>query len=67
MTISRTGIFAAIPPIVGTIGSVVGGFSTDWLSRWGFSPLTCRKIPLVSGLIGILRPGRHHHCHRLCQ
>jgi MFS family permease len=53
MTISRTGIFAAIPPIVGTVGSVVGGFSTDWLSRWGFSPLTCRKIPLVSGLIGM--------------
>ncbi len=48
MSISRTGIFAAIPPIVGTIGSLVGGFSTDWFARRGFAPLTCRKIPLVS-------------------
>lgn len=53
MSISRTGIFAAIPPIVGTLGSVVGGFCTDWLSRWGFSPLTCRKIPLVAGVVGM--------------
>ena len=53
MSISRTGVFAAIPPIVGTAGSIVGGFSTDWLSRRSFSPLTCRKIPLVSGVVGM--------------
>lgn len=53
MTIARTGIFAAIPPIVGTIGSVLGGYSTDWFARFGYSPLACRKIPLVFGVVGM--------------
>ncbi len=53
MSISRTGIFAAIPPIVGTFGSVIGGYATDWLANRGFSPLACRKIPLVTGIVGM--------------
>jgi MFS family permease len=52
MTLAQTGIYAAIPPIVGTTGSLIGGYSTDWLARRGFSPLTSRKIPTVLGLCG---------------
>jgi MFS family permease len=52
MSLAQTGIYAAIPPVLGTIGSLVGGWSTDWLAKFGYSPLTSRKIPTVLGFCG---------------
>jgi MFS family permease len=53
VSIGKTGLYAAIPAIAGSIGSVLGGYTTDWLAKRGFSPLACRKIPLVSGMVGM--------------
>jgi len=53
MSLAQMGVYAAIPPVLGTIGSVAGGYSTDWFSRRGYSPLTSRKIPTIFGLCGI--------------
>jgi sugar phosphate permease len=51
MSLAQTGIYAAIPPVAGTIGSIFGGYSTDWLASRGFSPLTSRKIPTIVAFI----------------
>jgi MFS family permease len=53
ISIGRTGIYAAIPAIAGSIGSILGGFVMDGLASRGFAPLACRKIPLVSSMIGM--------------
>ena len=52
MSLAQTGIFAAIPPVAGIVGSVFGGYSTDWFASRGFSPLTSRKIPTIAAFIG---------------
>jgi cyanate permease len=52
LSLAQTGIYAAIPPILGTTGSLLGRYSTDWLARRGLSPLTSRKIPTIVGLCG---------------
>jgi hypothetical protein len=52
MSIARTGIFAAIPPVFGIAGSLFGGYTSDWLAAGGFSPLNSRKIPIICGLLG---------------
>jgi MFS family permease len=52
MSIARTGIFAAIPPVFGIIGSLFGGYSSDRLAAHGFTPLNSRKIPIICGLLG---------------
>ena len=53
ISIGHTGIYAAIPAICGSIGSIVGGFSTDWFGKRGLSPLASRKVPLVFGMVGM--------------
>ena len=52
MSIARTGIFAAIPPVFGIIGSLFGGYASDRLAARGFTPLNSRKIPIICGLLG---------------
>lgn len=52
MSIARTGIFAAIPPVFGIVGSLFGGYASDWLAARGFTPLNSRKIPIICGLLG---------------
>jgi MFS family permease len=37
----------------GSIGSILAGFLMDGLAKRGFSPLACRKIPLVPSMIGM--------------
>ena len=51
MSIARTGIFAAIPPVFGIVGSLFGGYASDWLAARGFTPLNSRKVPIVCGLL----------------
>jgi sugar phosphate permease len=52
ISIAKTGIYAAIPPVFGTLGSIFGGYASDWLANHGFSPLNSRKIPICGGLLG---------------
>jgi MFS family permease len=54
MTISHTGLIAAIPFLGGTLGSLTGGFLIDkTASSRRFSPLVACKLPAVIGLIGM--------------
>jgi cyanate permease len=50
MSLAQTGIYAAIPPVVGAGGSLLGGYATDFFARRGCSPLTACKIPSVLGM-----------------
>lgn len=52
VSIARTGIYAAIPPAFGIVGSVLGGWVSDRLASGGATPLKSRKIPLVTGILG---------------
>jgi sugar phosphate permease len=54
MSIPKTGIIAAIPFAFGVVGSIGGGWIADWLMRLGFSPVNSRKIPVITGLLGMV-------------
>lgn len=53
MTITHTGVVAAIPYVFGFLGSLFGGWVCDRLIHAGFSPIGSRKLPIVIGLIGM--------------
>jgi MFS family permease len=50
MTLAQTGLYAAIPPVVGASGSMLGGTATDFFAKRGYAPLTACKIPAVLGM-----------------
>ncbi len=50
MSLAQTGIYAAIPPVVGASGSMIGGYATDFFAKRGYTPLTACKIPAVLGM-----------------
>ena len=50
MSLAQTGIYAAIPPVMGATGSLIGGYATDFFARRGHSPLNACKIPSVLGM-----------------
>jgi MFS family permease len=52
MSITRTGVLAAIPFAFGVIGSILGGRLTDWLMKRGISPINSRKWPMAAALAG---------------
>lgn len=52
MSIARTGVYAAIPPVFGMVGSLFGGYASDRLAARGFTPLNSRKLPIICGLLG---------------
>ena len=54
MSIPKTGFVSAIPFAFGVVGSIGGGWITDWLMRRGFSPVNSRKIPVIIGLLGMV-------------
>ena len=51
ISIAHTGIVAAIPPLFGVVGSILGGRLTDWLVIRGVSPMNSRKYPMAAALI----------------
>jgi MFS family permease len=53
MSIKSTGFVAAIPFVFGVVGSVGFGWLTDRLMAAGFSPVNSRKIPIITGLLGM--------------
>ncbi|WAH61371.1 MFS transporter [Pseudomonas silvicola] len=51
MTMLKVGLVAAIPPIAGCLGGVVGGAWSDWMLRKQFSLTAARKLPIICGLL----------------
>jgi nitrate/nitrite transporter NarK len=52
LSVAKTGIYAAIPPLLGVFSSLLGGYLSDRLAARGVTPLNSRKIPIISGIIG---------------
>jgi ACS family glucarate transporter-like MFS transporter len=50
MSILKVGFVAAIPPMAGFIGGMVGGVWSDWLLKRGASLTIARKTPIIIGL-----------------
>jgi ACS family glucarate transporter-like MFS transporter len=50
MSILKAGVVAAIPPLAGFIGGMVGGVWSDAMIRRGCSLTMARKLPIVVGL-----------------
>jgi ACS family glucarate transporter-like MFS transporter len=50
MSILKAGIVAAIPPLAGFVGGMVGGVWSDAMIRRGCSLTMARKLPIVAGL-----------------
>lgn len=50
MSILKVGIVAAIPPLAGFAGGMVGGVWSDWLLKRGRSLTVARKTPIIIGL-----------------
>jgi ACS family glucarate transporter-like MFS transporter len=50
MSILKAGVVAAIPPLAGFIGGMVGGVWSDAMIRRGYSLTVARKLPIVTGL-----------------
>ncbi|MDB6050168.1 MAG: gudP 1 [Pseudomonas sp.] len=51
MTLLKVGLVAAIPPIAGCLGGVIGGLWSDWMLRKGYSLTAARKTPIICGLL----------------
>jgi len=51
MTLLKVGLVAAIPPIAGCLGGMVGGVWSDWMLRKHFSLTAARKTPIICGLL----------------
>ena len=47
----KVGLVAAIPPIAGCLGGMIGGVWSDWMLRKGFSLTAARKTPIICGLL----------------
>jgi MFS transporter, ACS family, glucarate transporter len=51
MSIVQVGFVAALPALCGCLGGVLGGISSDFLLRRGFSLTFARKLPIVIGML----------------
>jgi MFS transporter, ACS family, glucarate transporter len=51
LSIVQVGFVAALPALCGCLGGVLGGVSSDFLLRRGFSLTFARKLPIVLGML----------------
>lgn len=51
MTLLKVGLVAAIPPVAGCLGGMIGGVWSDWMLKKGFSLTAARKTPIICGLL----------------
>ncbi|ARW15924.1 MFS transporter [Komagataeibacter europaeus] len=51
LTLRQASLLSALPQMFGFVGSITGGFLTDWLGRRGVSPVVACRTPLVWGLV----------------
>jgi ACS family glucarate transporter-like MFS transporter len=47
----KVGLIAAIPPVAGCLGGVLGGLWSDGMLRRGYSLTAARKTPIIVGLL----------------
>ena len=52
VTVAKTGYLASIPLMFAMLGSICGGFASDWLVRMGVPIVQARKIPASLGYVG---------------
>ena len=50
-SLKELGTLGAIPALMGIPGSLLGGITSDWLYRKGFSLTTARKTCLIAGML----------------
>ncbi len=50
MSILKAGVMASIPALLGFVGGLLGGYTSDWLLRKGASLTVARKIPIILGM-----------------
>jgi MFS transporter, ACS family, glucarate transporter len=50
MSILRAGLMASIPAVLGLVGGLLGGYTSDWLLRRGKSLTVARKTPIILGM-----------------
>ncbi|WP_380178664.1 MFS transporter [Kalamiella sp. sgz302252] len=50
-SLKELGTLGAIPALMGIPGSLLGGITSDWLYRKGFSLTTARKACLIGGML----------------
>jgi MFS transporter, ACS family, glucarate transporter len=50
MSILKVGLVAAIPPLAGFVGGMIGGIWSDSMIRRGYSLTVARKTPIIIGL-----------------
>jgi len=50
MSILKAGLMASIPALLGFAGGLLGGYTSDWLLRRGYSLTAARKTPIVLGM-----------------
>jgi len=50
-SLKELGTLGAIPALMGIPGSLLGGITSDWLYRKGFSLTTARKSCLIAGML----------------
>lgn len=51
ISLSKTGFLASVPYIAAFVGVILAGYTTDKLSKKGFSKNTARKLPVIVGLL----------------
>lgn len=51
MSIEQVGYAAAAPALCGCLGGILGGVSSDFMLRRGFSLTFARKLPIVVGML----------------
>lgn len=52
VSIARTGFLATIPLVCSMIGSLCGGYASDYLAEHGMSIVKARKLPTALGYVG---------------
>ena len=51
MSILKAGFVAALPALFGFVGGVLGGITSDFLLKRGFSLTAARKTPIIFGML----------------
>ena len=51
VSIAKTGFLATIPLACSIVGSIAGGYATDWLAHGGMAIVRSRQVPAAAGYV----------------